>query len=229
MDVEVEVVAFADLPQRLQDGLDALRFENRLVAQDGEVVDVHEMAHGVHLDAGAQRFDDAPACFDFGVVLAHDRVFPDAERAQFIRRADPDGDVAPVPGNEAVGQAERRLLEQDVARAQTRADVFKDLRLVVELALAALDQADGVTENHARQEHPLILEREDGIEPRRREEAGHVADKADRPDRAHGVARGALFDQLDEIAVVVVGGGDFAVAVVFEPLDAAAHAEAVVR
>ena len=107
--------------------------------------------------------------------------------------------------------------------------MFKDLRLVVELALAALDQADGVTENHARQEHPLILEREDGIEPGRRKETGHVADKADRPDRAHGVARGALFDQLDEIAVVVVGGGDLAVAMILEPLDPAAYTEAVVR
>ena len=112
--------------------------------------------HGVHLDAGAQRFDDTPglASISAFLVLAYDRCSQDAQRLQFIGRADPDGDVAPVPGNEAVGQAERRLLEQDVARAQAGADQFEDRRLVVELALRLFDQADGVAENHARGTSP---------------------------------------------------------------------------
>ena len=161
----------ADLEEQLEE--DPFAFDNHVRPMSDivpEGAQVFHMEHG--LDALVGWFDDTPARLDFLLVLAYDRMVPDAQRLQFFGRADPDGDVAPVPGNEAVGQAERRLLEQYVARAQAGTDLFEDRRLVVELALAAFDQADGVAEDHARQEHPLILEREDGIEPGRREEAG---------------------------------------------------------
>src|SRR5574343_203803 len=107
------------------------------------------MLERIHLDPSTQGLDDAAPGTYVGLVRSYYWLIPDAELAQLRLAADPDGDVAPVPGDKDVGQAERRFFQQHVAGANRACQLFQRGLVGRQLSTSGFDEACSVAKEQA--------------------------------------------------------------------------------
>ena len=147
----------------MQDDVNTLLLADRFATQDSQIVHVDEMSQRIHLNSGAQGFDNATPFANPCLVRLDHRVVPDTQRTQFLFAPHPHSRVAPMPGNKGVRQAKRGFFKQDIARLENAGYFVPYLRIAIKLAAPGFNEANGIAEHHTGKIDAFILQQIQGI------------------------------------------------------------------